>query len=122
MHHFHDELLGSNRTNAKQRLRNNKHQLYRIHMVYLFIFSKISTFKYVIYGGKYRYVLGFFEYNSESVSSRRSKHPIHTGRSSNLRSLTQNFHHQPHLCFLKPNDLYFHMGYVTKIKAIPPIT
>ena len=38
------------------------------------------------------------------------------------KSQTQNSHHQPHLCFLKPNDLYFHVGYVTKIKAIPPIT
>ena len=38
------------------------------------------------------------------------------------KSKTQNFHHQANLYFLKPNDLYFHVGYAAKIKAIPPKT
>ena len=38
---------------------------------------------------------------------------------SNLRSQTQNFHHQANLYFLKPNDLYFHMGYAEKSKLSP---
>ena len=38
------------------------------------------------------------------------------------KSQTQNSHHQANLYFLKPNDLYFHVGYAAKIKAIPPKT
>ena len=38
------------------------------------------------------------------------------------KSQTQNSHHQANLYFLKPNYLYFHVGYAAKTKAIPPIT
>ena len=46
---------------------------------------------------------------------------IHTGLLE-PKSQTQNSHHQANLYFLKPNVLYFHVGYAAKIKAIPPIT
>ena len=36
---------------------------------------------------------------------------------SNLRSQVENFPHQPDLHFLMRKDLYFHVGYATKIKS-----